>query len=109
MSVMSDSGRYPDECEGCGVEGPGPIGSGVGGEPLRAIKMKAGGREMLCVECFVEAVEEGRVDESDPRVEPDRLITGTPGAPGQDADPDGWIHRPNGGTADNESTGREHE
>jgi len=57
--LVTDGGVGRDTCEGCGrVE-----------TPTRSILMKSGEREDLCESCFVEALEDGRVDPTDPRVE----------------------------------------
>lgn len=55
---MSD-GVTRGECESCGD-------SEV---PIRSIKMKEGGRERLCEECFEAAADVGKVDPSDPRLQ----------------------------------------
>lgn len=66
-----------EKCQGCGAQ-KSKIGQ-EGGEPLRAIKLRDGGRDLLCSECFVEALNDGRVSEDDPRVASDgRPNLGTP-------------------------------
>lgn len=66
--------RDKDECEHCDAED----------EPLRAIKMQRGRRRLLCIECFVEAYHDDRVDPDDARVNDDgSLSLGVPRAPGQ--------------------------
>lgn len=52
--------KEQDECQDCGVDRSDAA--------LRAIKLKDGGRDLLCNGCFSQAVEEGRVEPSDPRV-----------------------------------------
>jgi len=54
------------ECQECGVDREDAA--------LRAIKLKSGDRDLLCIGCFAEALDDGRVDPSDPRVTDDRMI-----------------------------------
>jgi hypothetical protein len=68
--------KEQDECQECGAD--------RNEVALRAIKLKSGGRDLLCIGCFSEALEEGRVDPSDPRVDDNGMMNaGIPNAPGQ--------------------------
>lgn len=68
--------KWGDECEWCGVH--------ENKAALRAIKMQDGGRELLCIEDFVKALDTGEVDPSDPRVDDGgSAILGVPNAPRQ--------------------------
>lgn len=49
-----------DECQSCGA--------GRDEAHLRAIKLKSGGRDLLCEGCFADALEDGRVHPDDPRL-----------------------------------------
>lgn len=69
-----------DKCQGCGAPKEQ--------EPLRAILLTSGEKDLLCVECFVEANNDGRVSPDDPRVNDDGSIElGIPRAPGQRGGP----------------------
>jgi hypothetical protein len=57
--ILPDGGVSRGDCESCGQ-------SDV---PLRRIKIRDGGRELLCQSCFLKPVENNRVDPSDPRIE----------------------------------------
>lgn len=71
-----------EECQGCGADKP-RIGQD-GGAPVRAIQLKSGRKDLLCSDCFAEAVTEGRVSRNDPRVADDGTVDrGTHRAPGQ--------------------------
>lgn len=64
------------ECQSCDPD--------ESGGTLRAIKMKSGGRDLLCFEHFCEALDNGDVDPTDPRFNDDGTIDiGIPNAPGQ--------------------------
>lgn len=59
---MTDSGHLTeqtDRCEECGDSE----------SPTRSIKMLEGGRRMLCLDCYIDAVDSGEVDPTDARVE----------------------------------------
>lgn len=62
-----------DECQGCGAEDA----------PLRAILLQSGERDLLCVGCFMDAFDEGRIHPDDARVDGNEAYIGRPNAPGQ--------------------------
>lgn len=53
-----DAWKDIDYCEGCEADDT----------PLRAIKMRKGRRQMLCQDCFEDAIDEGEVSLSDERI-----------------------------------------
>lgn len=64
VEVPADDGknyRDLDSCEGCGADKDSLTA-------LRAIKMRAGRRRLLCRGCFREELDRDTVDPSDPRV-----------------------------------------